>query len=155
MMKKILEKFVRIELLAGQIYMEFAASEKSDDELKSIWLKMARDEEDHANALKLALRLPADEFLPDVNRDCPDPETSIKTLSTILARAKTHSDSMVQMLSDAVMIEKKFRVIHASYSLSFKGQSLQKTFARLSRSDEEHVADLKKYIERYKKAQEG
>ena len=149
-MKRILEMFVRIELLAGQIYTEFAASDKSDDELKKIWLKMARDEQDHANALKLALRLPSDEFMPYVHKDCPDPEASIRTLSTILGRAKTHSDTKVQMLADAVMIEKTFRVVHATYSLSFKGQSLQQTFARLSRSDEEHVAELKKYIEHYK-----
>lgn len=149
-MKKFLQKSQEIETLAAEVYRDFAKSSEGNEKLAEIWLQMAKDEEDHALALKLALRVPHEEAFEKVSENCPDPD-ELKTLMTeISERAKSGTASEYEMLRDAVSLENNFRKFHATYALVFKEESLLKTFKALARADELHLEHLNEYIREYK-----
>ncbi len=154
-MKKFITSSIEIEVAAAQIYHEFAKSKVCNEELISIWKGMAKDEEDHANALRLAARIPFQEAFLGIQEECPNPEDLMELLNTLLTRAKEGSESELSMLKDAVVLENKFRKFHATYALIFRDQDMQKTFSALSRADDKHLEALNLYIKEFKSRQGG
>jgi rubrerythrin len=149
-MKKFLVKSVEIEEMAADVYRQFARNDKSGERLTKIWRQMAKDEEDHALALKLALRVPYEETFSGLRDDCPDPDKLKTMITEILERAKEGVSDEHQMLKDAVILENNFRKFHATYALAFNDESLLKTFKALSRADELHLKGLNDYLKEYK-----
>jgi rubrerythrin len=154
-MKKFIASSIEIETVAALIYYEFAKSKVSNEELAVIWKDMAKDEEDHANALRLAARVPSEETFQGIQEDCPNPESIMELLNTLLARAKKGHEAELSMLKDAVILENKFRKFHATYALIFKDPGMQKTFSALARADDKHLEALKLYIKEFKLRQVG
>ncbi len=150
-MLKFLNKCAQIEETAALIYHEFSGNAKCDETLALVWEKMARDEEDHAKQLKLAMRLPVRDIFKSAGANSPNPETLNELACSILVRAKEDSYTLLNMLKDAVLLEKEFRKIHATYAIEFKDPSLLETFKRLARADEEHLKALDDYLKDYKK----
>ncbi len=154
-MVKFLSNCVKLEETAALIYHEFVKNQNCDDTLVQIWKDMARDEEDHANQLKLALRLPIKDVFSGIKDQTPDPEELSKIAQALLERAKQPDLSLLDMLKNAVVLEKEFRKVHALYALKFKDPKLASTFERLSRADDEHLEALNIYLKRYKAKHAG
>ena len=72
-MKKFITSSIEIETAVAQIYHEFAKSKVCNEELAAIWKGMARDEEDHANALRLAACVPSEDAFVGIQKSCPNP----------------------------------------------------------------------------------
>ena len=149
-MLKFLNKCAQIEETTALIYHEFANNKHCDETLVTIWKRMAKDEEDHAQQLRLASRLPTRETFQGHRVNGPDPDT-LKTLAdNILIKAQKENYELLDMLKDAVVLEKEFRKIHATYALEFKNPSLLETFKRLANADAEHLTELDTYLKRFK-----
>ncbi len=150
-MNKFLDLCAQVEETASLIYLEFASSSQPDKELQSIWQKMARDEQQHAQQLRLAIRLPKNESIQDVlAEDCPEPAELLLRSSEILEDFKEETFSILKMLKAAVELEKDFLKIHATYALTFKTPSLKQTFEALARADQHHTGELNGYIRKFK-----
>lgn len=149
-MIKFLEKCAQIEHLVSEIYLEFAGNQENDAALKEIWKDMARDEEDHCQQLRLAARLPAREAFDGINKNSPEPEPLYEQAGMTLEKVRKSKFSTLEMLKTAVVLEKEFRKLHATYALEFKNTALKSTFDRLSRADAEHLRALDAYLKQYK-----
>ncbi|MDT8444459.1 MAG: ferritin family protein [Desulfuromonadales bacterium] len=149
-MIEFVRRCVGIEEMAAQVYREFARQSQQNPELVSIWQEMARDEEMHADQLRFALRMPAKEAFEGVIADVPDPGALCATVEGLLARAKAMELTTLDMLKDAVTLEKEFRKVHATYVLLFKEKKMFEVFQRLAREDDQHIAALQGYIQVFK-----
>lgn len=149
-MVKFIKECAKIEETAALIYHEFSRNKHCDAELVKIWQDMARDEEDHALQLKFALRVPLGEAFSGVRNNCPDPEKLYALASGILQKTRENGCQLLEMLKDAVTLEKEFCKIHATYALEFKEPGLLKTFKALANADAEHLQALQNYLKRYK-----
>ena len=149
-MQKFILKSIEIEDLAQLIYQEFYKNKRCSEELLHIWQQMAQDEGDHAQGLRLALRLHNTETFLGIRTDCPNPEELKGQLEEMLEKAKTAGFSEYEMLRNAVTLENRFRKFHATYALVFKDPGLFKTFNALARADAEHLEGLNSYITKYK-----
>ena len=145
-MVKFLNTCAQIEETAAQIYHEFASDQKCDEALVAIWQKMAKDEEDHAQQLRLAARLPAKETFTGRRDNGPATDTLKALADGILIKARSEGYELLDMLKTAVILEKEFRKIHATYALEFKNPSLLETFKRLARADAEHLKELDAFL---------
>lgn len=143
----------QIEECVGSIYQEFAANPGCDAELKLIWEKMAREEQDHSMQIQLAMRLPFTEtFHEGLAEECPDLQELLARGREVLAEARTAPFSVLKMLQTAIELEKEFLKVHAPCALRFKNASLKKTFEALARGDRHHTEALAGYIKKFKAA---
>lgn len=149
-MVKFLNKCAEIELQAAQIYFVFSANPNCDQTLAKIWGTMARDEENHAAQLRLAMRLPMNESFEKLKEGIADPDELFQVARQIESRARGSVLSVLEMLKTAVVLEREFRKLHATYVLTFKDPKLLDVFQRLARADEQHVGELQEYIKLFK-----
>lgn len=149
-MIKLLEKCAQIERIVSEIYLEFAGNQESDAALAEIWKDMARDEESHCQQLSLASRLPTREAFEGINKASPDPGPLYEQAEMTLEKVRNNKFSTLEMLKTAVVLEKEFRKIHATYALEFKTTALRSTFDKLARADAEHLRALDAYLKKYK-----
>lgn len=149
-MLKFLNKCAQIEEITASIYHEFANNDKCDETLAAIWLKMARDEEGHAQQLKLASRLlKTNTIKRNIGKNVNTDEI-IDFASKILSKARNGCYEKLDMLKVAVVMENSFRDIHATAALEFSDPSLLSTFRHLACEDAVHLNALQKYIHHYK-----
>ncbi len=149
-MFRFLNKCAQIEENTALIYHEFANNKKCDPDLAAIWLRMARDEENHAQQLKLAIRLLRDDIADLVKDGGVNPDEMNGLAKSVLGKARNENYELLDMLNDAVVLEDSFRNIHATCALEFKDPSLLATFKRLAQADEVHVEGLNTYLAHYK-----
>ena len=111
---------------------------------------MARDEEAHCQQLSLAARLPTYEAFDGISKKSLEPGPLYEQAEMILGKVRNNKLSILEMLKTAVVLEKEFRKIHATYALEFKTTALRSTFDNLARADTEHLRALDTYLKKYK-----
>jgi len=149
-MKKHIRKCIEIEKLAAKIYQEFAKTSQDDKLLHRLWLHMANDEVEHALQLDFATRMPIDAAFSGLADSGPDPDDIYADVNRVYQAAQQGQQDKLEMLTEAVRLENQLRCVHATQALLFKETSLLKTFECLVDSEEQHVAGLELYLERFK-----
>lgn len=150
-MQKFLNACAEVEEAIGQIYREYEKLSQGEEVLEQIWRDMARDEDAHAQQLRLAMRLPVKTAFAGIKEGAPDLDELRRVAAEALVEARTGKMKLLEMLKTAVSLENNFRGIHAGCALLFKDPSLQKTFKALARADQEHLAALDAYLKGFKK----
>lgn len=145
-MIKFLTSCALVEDAAARIYSEMAtaASAVNNEELRDIWLEMAKDEEDHAHQLRMAARLSRESvFVGAASIGDIDPGALITRAGSLLDQIVAGQLSDLDMLRLAQQLEGDFNSLHATAALAFKDESMKKMFKALAREDSKHVARLK------------
>ncbi len=150
-MHKFLNICAEVEETVAQIYHEFASNPQSDAALVRIWKDLAKEEEAHAQQLKLAMRLPVKHVFNGLSKGTPSPEELHQVALDLLKKARGGEMGLLDMLKSAVLLEKEFRKVHATCSLQFKDESLKATFTALAKADADHLAALDDYLTKFKK----
>lgn len=149
-MRKFINQCAEVEKLIAKTYKVFAESEYTDGELAGVWKQLAKDEEDHAMQLDFANRMPIDVAFRGVSKSTPDPVELYQVVNEVYQKACNGYQDCMEMLNDALTLENGLQGIHASHALLFNEPSLLQMFQSLADSEEEHLAKLHNYRDKFK-----
>lgn len=141
-MRKHLNVCIRIEETAGKIYRKMAISARLSVPARQTVLELADDEEDHANQLRLALRLPENVFVTAAPTTGQGAQELLKQAEQILSKVSHIEVDDQQAISIGIELEKKFRQVHLANSYDFKKRDLKEMFAAMALADAEHCQRL-------------
>ncbi len=144
-MRQFFNTCIAIEKTIGTIYRHLAESVSCDSELRSIWQKMAKEEDQHALDLGFAARLPGDgNFQPkaDIMAKLVRMHDFAKQA---LERAQSGLLSPRSAVELSLQLENEFLAIHIASAVEFKNESIGRMFAAIVRGDEEHCRAIRDY----------
>jgi rubrerythrin len=141
---KFLTACALVEESLANIYREMAAaSAMKDRELSAIWMEMARDEEDHAQQLRMAARLTRDNaFDAEASKIDIDPSVLTSRANAFLEQIVSGQLTESDMLRIALELEEEFSRLHATSALAFRDGSLKEMFKAMARAEDKHTASL-------------
>jgi rubrerythrin len=130
-----------IETTCADIYFYFAEVFADQPAAHNLWEKIAFEEKNHANLLKMALRL-KDLELVDRQHDLPNLRKCMHLVQSTNARIRQCKPQLLEALQTAVQLEKQLQEFHLECVVTFKNQAEEKMFAALLHGDKDHVAAL-------------
>ncbi len=144
-MRQFFNTCINIEKTIGAIYRHFAEALDCDSSLQEIWLKMAKDEDQHALDLGFAARLAKnDGFLPK-----PHIMTKVERMNQYvtesLNRAKEGYFTQESAVELSLKLENEYLAIHITAAVDFENDSMRRMFAAMVRGDEEHCRAIREY----------
>ncbi|NJC87068.1 MAG: hypothetical protein FIB02_00805 [Desulfuromonas sp.] len=141
-----------VEDKAAEIYraMAVAARAQNDEELAALWQTMAVDEENHAQQVRLAMRLSREKVFAELKAEEEGAALALLARAEdLLQRVTASSVSEEEMLRVASDLEKRFQKIHTTYTIVFQESSMKKMFDALARADDTHLAGLQARIKKF------
>jgi rubrerythrin len=145
-MLKFLNTCAEIEETVGAIYRQLAGSLPEEHELRGIWLKMAGDEDGHAQQIRLASRLPAREVFKGVNVSLGKVETLLQSARGVQKELQGARLAIGEALKLSMGIEEGFRQVHVALAVEFIDESMRRMFQSLAGDDERHANLLRHYL---------
>ena len=147
-MNLVLADCASIEENVAKIYRLMATNPKISDELREILLKMAADEDQHAEKIRFALRLYREQVFGDIKL----PQERIKQLlaetHSILAKLTTEPFGEHEALMTMVRLERDFCQVHVEAVAEFKDPAMLRLFESLAGDDASHRETLENYLEK-------
>lgn len=138
-----------VEDKAAEIYhtMCAAALAHGNKELGQLWGRMAVDEENHAQQVRLAARLVREKVFAELDAGQREiPFAMLEQVEELLNYVTSNSLGEEEMLRVAKNLEEKFLKIHTTYTVLFNEPSLAKMFDALARADDQHIAGLQERL---------
>jgi rubrerythrin len=145
-MRSYLNECQRIESMMGEVYRKLARVPRYSDRLRTLFDRLARDEEDHARELALAKGLPEEIFFagPALSSDRLDQLSRRAFQFRKLADAPPASETKI--LEVARELEREFIELHLRNAVRFRDERLGRLFDGLARDDQEHLAELEDFF---------
>jgi rubrerythrin len=135
-----------IESTCAEIYFYYAEAFADQPEVRNLWEKTAFEEKNHANLLKMALKVKGLELI-DHKYDLPKFRNFIQIVQTMNEKIRKSKPQLLEALRSAVEMEKKMQEFHLDCVVIFKNKAEEKLFAALHRGDKDHIAALEKAYE--------
>lgn len=144
-MRKFLNTCVAIEKTIAAIYREFAATIPDDKELQDIWMKLAKEEDQHAMDISFAARLPHEDVFKVKNLTQSRVDQLLDATKKMLDKAKSSKLSAKAAAKISLKLEEEFLAVHIAASVEFETDNMQKMFTSISLSEKEHCREIKAY----------
>jgi rubrerythrin len=135
----------KIEKVLGEVYRKLAGVEIYSEKLRSIFERMARDEDDHARQLEQAKGIPEESFAKDRRFDERKLEELLRQAHQLLRMAANPAPSERLMLETAKDLEMEFIKIHLQNAVRFRDAAMAELFRKMAREDQEHFETLDSY----------
>ena len=148
-MRKFLNTCVAIEENIAAIYREFAATISDDEELQDIWMKLAKEEDQHAMDISFAARLPHEGVCIVKKLTQSRVDQLLDATKKMLDKAKASKLSAKAAAKITLKLEQDFLAIHIAASVEFETDNMQKMFQSISLSEEEHCREIKAYCTKH------
>lgn len=142
----VLDMCAQVEDKNAELYYLFATNFSSHPEHYKFWMRIANEEESHANEIRLASRLKDDCFL-DVSVDVSKAISMLQFLSQIISSVKGSPPDQESALRGAIKLEEKLAIFHIECVAVFKDPKLTKLFAIMNSTDKQHLLALKSAYE--------
>lgn len=139
-----------IEENVAKIYRVMASHQDLSAELRETLLKMAADEDQHAEKLRFALRLSRENVIDEYRLPLRRIKELLAESHAILARLATEPLAEEQALITMIRLERDFCQVHLETVAQFKDPSLLRLFESLAGDDASHRATLDDYLARLK-----
>ena len=140
-----LDRCARIEQTVAKIYRRMAEAVRGGDELRSLWLEMAAEEEEHLRQIRLAQRLLREDTAAAPQISEGTLEQLDNRANSILRGVQRAGVSADDALRVSVKLEQDFLDIHGGRALDFADENARRLFANLARADQEHIARLQRF----------
>ena len=150
-MRNYLDHCQKVEQLMGEIYRKLAGVETYSEKLRSIFERMARDEDDHARQLGVAKSVPEDVFFEGGRFDSKKLDELLRRAHQLLRMAEDPPRSESLMLETAKDMEMEFIKIHLQNAVKFRDAAMAELFRDMAREDEKHFETLDSYYPSSKK----
>jgi rubrerythrin len=142
---KTLEQCARIEETVAKIYRRMAQAVGGAEELRSLWLEMAAEEDGHLRQIRLAQRLLREEIATASRISEGTLEQLANRANSILRGVHSAGVSADDALRVSIKLEQDFLRIHGDRAVDFADESAKQLFANLAKADEEHLARLQRF----------
>lgn len=150
-MRSYLNDCQKIEQVMGQVYRKLAEVKTYSENLRSIFERMARDEDDHARQLGVAKSVPEDVFFEGGRFDAKKLDELLRRAHQLLRMAEDPPRSESLMLETAKDMEMEFIKIHLQNAVKFRDAAMAELFRDMAREDEKHFETLDSYYPSSKK----
>ena len=144
-MRKFLNTCATIEKTIAEIYRRFADSIACDEELKAIWLKMAKEEDQHALDIGFAARLPHEGTFRGKDLTLHRAEQLADVTRQVLDKARKAQYSVQEAVDISLALEKEFLAVHIASSVEFEQETMRNMFRSIVQSEEEHCRAIREY----------
>lgn len=136
-----------IEIKMNEIYNIFAEKFSSNEKIKSLFIKTANEEINHANQFKFAMSLNYKSKM-EFDIDIEYLKGIVKKVDEQLLLAKTTDYDIKSALRLSIAFEKEFAEYHSSRIIKFPNEkSLEQLFYAMMKADKGHVEELEKALE--------
>ncbi|GLI36936.1 rubrerythrin [Geobacter hydrogenophilus] len=152
-MMTVLHKCAEIELKSMELYDLYADCFTHDLDIARMWRRAAREEEDHANQFRLALKM-RDGVIREVNLDPCRVEYVLKELQFAIDRVKLSCPTLEEAFHSAIKLEEDLSGMHVQYVVDFEDDICRKFFNALMMDDKIHVSRLREAYERQTKTRD-
>ncbi|MCW8860428.1 MAG: hypothetical protein OQK97_12105 [Deltaproteobacteria bacterium] len=144
-MRNFLTTSAAIEKTIAAIYRRFVETIPCDGELKAIWMRMAKDEDQHAMEINFAARLPHE----GISKVKEMPQARLEQLfdftKRILDQARTSTIPVKTAVDLTLKLEEEFLAVHIASSVAFETETMRKMFQSIGQSEEEHCRAIREY----------
>jgi len=143
--RKFLNTCVAIEKTIAVIYRQFAATIPDDEELKAIWIKLAKEEDQHAMDISFATRLPHEGHFKVKDLSQSRVDQLLDSTMEILDKAKSSKLATMVAANITLKLEQEFLAVHIAASVEFETENMRQMFQSISQSEEEHCREIRAY----------
>jgi len=131
----------QVEAAAARLYHLYAKLHRDDAGMSSLWLKTAREEENHARQIEMVMRRHA-RISAVVRADPEKAQKALTLLEETIAHSMLTTPPIRRALEEAITIENAFMQFHADYAVEFSDSSDQRLFSSMMAADRDHVGAL-------------
>lgn len=146
-MKLLLSSCSQIEANIGRIYRCFAENVECADDLKNIWIKLAEDEDRHAQEIEFFSRLNLDETIAIENLSKVRADQYLLRVKTILEGIKISNIKEDEALRISQKLESDLLEVHVNLSVDVLDKKTAEMFACIVQNEKEHLAEFNMYLE--------
>ena len=148
-MRKFLTTCAAIEKTIADIYRRFVDTVPCNGELKAIWLRMAKEEDQHAMEINFAARLPPEGLFKVKEMTQARVEELYDFTKKVLDQARTSTLPAKTAVDYTLKLEEEFLAVHIASAVEFEEKSMSKMFQSIAQSEEEHCRAIREYHSRY------
>lgn len=142
----IMDICIQIEEKCAELYYNFAARFEQIPEVNEFWKQMAIEEENHANEIKMAVRLKGC-GIDKLNLNISTVRQLLNNMIEIVKKTEKAPPDLNSALHGALKIEERLTACHITCVADFKDSSMSKLFSKMSSNDEMHALRLKKALD--------
>ena len=139
--RRALQLCAEMEREMAGLYRDFAALHAGDAELAALWLKTAREEDNHAHQFDLALLLKEEIAAAALS---PDEAQALLGVARELRRLNAlNPPGPVKALRTAIELEERFGTYHVSTVATFGSPKMRELFESMMAADRDHAEALR------------
>jgi rubrerythrin len=138
--RAVLEACLGIEVECGRLYGLFALAHTHDPKIQALWRKTAKEEANHADQVRLALKL--DGSIDGTHVALEDARAMLDEMKRLVATVRRQVPTVPEALKLAIELEQKLDAFHLAQAAAFASGSQRSLFEAMMRSDDHHVAQL-------------
>lgn len=135
----------QIEKLSAGLYHFYADHFGADPQVAAVWRKTAREEENHAEQINLARKLPL--AIEGLRVETAAAEEILGKMRQLVERVRQSPPPLREALASVIRLEERLAEFHVDNSLLFRDDAMRGLFAALMKHDHEHVETLRKTLE--------
>lgn len=144
-MRSYLNDCLKIEQVMGEVYRKLAEVRIYSEKLRSIFERMAQDEDEHARQLEIARGVPEEVFFEEATLEPEQLDALLRRAHQLLRLADNPPRSESLMLETAKDLEREFMQIHLHNAVKFHDAAMVELFENLAREDSKHIEALDAY----------
>jgi len=148
-MKRHINICIRIEETAGKIYRKMAESQCLCTKTRQALQELAKDEDEHANQLRFALRFPENSVVKSLPAMLKQSQQLLELAQRLLQKTDLNQVDDTRAIRIGIEMEKRFCQTHIANSFEFTDQKMKNMFAAMAKADELHcqqLYDMQKYL---------
>ena len=145
-MMAVLDKCAEIELKSMELYDLYADCFEHDLDVARMWRRVAREEENHANQFRLALKM-REGAIKDVTLDPTRVEYILTELQLAIDSVKRACPTLEEALHSAIKLEEDLSRMHVQYVVDFEDEMCRRFFNALMMDDKIHAGRLREAYE--------
>ena len=142
----VLGKCAEIELKSMELYDLYADCFEHDLDVARMWRRVAREEENHANQFRLAVRM-KDGAIGGVIVDPGRVEDTLRVVQSIIDGVKQCPPSLEDALRSAIKLEEQLSGLHVDCVVNFENEQCRRFFHAMVTYDNAHASCLQEAYE--------
>jgi len=131
----------QVEQAAARLYHLYAKLLRDEPGISALWLKTAREEENHARQIEMVIRRHT-QVAVSVHADPEKAKSALALTEQMIALAMVNTPSVRRALEDAITAEHAFAQFHADYAVEFGEEADRNLFRSMMAADKDHVGAL-------------
>lgn len=152
-MMAVLDKCAEVELKSMELYDLYADCFEHDVAVARMWRRVAREEENHANQFRLALKM-REGAIKEITLDPCRVEYLLKDIQGAIERVKRCCPTLEEALHSAIKLEEQLSGMHVQYVVDFQDEMCRKFFNALMMDEKIHVSRLREAYDQQRKARD-